>query len=182
MNVVIDLRACRAGLRSLQASLDSFSLAVQARQSAQLPADPKREDCTHSHCVNQIARPQRGRIGPMVTGPLGLKPSANQDERDDAAAGVSRRGLMEVAAEMPVGRHLQMQMRTLVRDLLDLPCRVAEQLVTKVGQGSRGRDLLPDLRDLLVIGVTAGKAVANHAHAVPGQPGLGPRLPVFLAE
>ncbi len=120
--------------------------------------------------------------GPMVTEPLGLKPSANQDERNDAAAGVSRRELMEIAAEMPVGRHLQMQMRTLVRDLLDLPCRVAEQLVTKVGQGSRGRDLLPDLRDLLVIGVTAGKAVANHAHAVPGQPGLGPRLPVFLAE
>jgi len=39
-----------------------------------------------------------------------------------------------------------------VRDALDLPGRVAEQLMGKVGQGPRGRDLLPDLRDLLVIG------------------------------
>ena len=34
-----------------------------------------------------------------------------------------------------------------MRDALDLPSRVAEQLVSKVGQGPRGRDLLPDLRD-----------------------------------
>jgi hypothetical protein len=39
-----------------------------------------------------------------------------------------------------------MQPRALVRDLLYLPRRVAEQLVSKVGQGSRSRDLLPDLR------------------------------------
>jgi hypothetical protein len=69
-----------------------------------------------------------------------------------------------------------------VRDALDLPGRVAEQLMSKVGQGPRGRDLLPDLRDLLVIGVTAGQAVARQAHAVPGQPRLGPRVPVFLMQ
>jgi hypothetical protein len=72
--------------------------------------------------------------------------------------------------------------RALVRDLLDLPCGLAEQLMGKVGQGPRGRDLLPDLRDFLVIGVTAGKTVANQADALFGQPRLGPRLPVFLAE
>jgi hypothetical protein len=70
----------------------------------------------------------------------------------------------------------------LVRDALDLPRRVAEQLVSEVGQGPRGRDLLSDLRDLLVIGVTAGKAVTNHATGLLGQPRLGPRLPAFLVE
>ena len=71
---------------------------------------------------------------------------------------------------------------TLVRDALDLPGRVAEQLMSKVGQGPRGRDLLPDLGDLPVAGVTAGKAVAGHASAVPGQPRLGPGLPVVLVQ
>ncbi len=69
-----------------------------------------------------------------------------------------------------------------MRDALDLPCRVAEQLVSKVGQSPRGRDLLADLGDLLVTGVTAGNAVANHANAILGQPRLGPRLTVFLME
>jgi hypothetical protein len=68
----------------------------------------------------------------------------------------------------------------LVGNALDLPCRVAEQLVSKVGQGPRGRNLLPYLRDLPVIRVTAGRAVADHASVIPGQPRLGPRLPIFL--
>src|SRR5260370_6142991 len=79
-----------------------------------------------------------------------------------------------------LGQRLQRQAGALVRDALDLPCRVTEQLVSKVGQGPRGRDLLPDLRDLLVIGVTAGQAVANHANAILGQPRPGPCLPVIL--
>ncbi len=74
------------------------------------------------------------------------------------------------------------QVGPLMRDALDLPRRVAEQLVSKVGQGPHDRDLPPDLRDLLVIGVTAGKAVASLANAVPGQPRLGPRLAVFLVQ
>jgi hypothetical protein len=40
------------------------------------------------------------------------------------------------------GRRLQRQVGALVRDALDLLRRVAEQLVSKVGQGPRGRDLL----------------------------------------
>jgi hypothetical protein len=80
------------------------------------------------------------------------------------------------------GQRLQRQVSALVRDALDLPCRVAEQLVSKVGQGPRGRDLLPDLGNFPVIGVTARQAMASHANAVPGQPRLGPRLPVFLVE
>src|SRR5215467_5243912 len=71
------------------------------------------------------------------------------------------------------GQRLQRQVGALVRDVLDLPCRVAEQLVSQVGQGPRRGDLLADLRDLLVIRVTAGKAVADYANAVPGQPRLG---------
>jgi hypothetical protein len=70
----------------------------------------------------------------------------------------------------------------LVRDALDLRCRVAERLVSQVGQGARGSDLLPDLRDLLVIGVAAGQPVANQANGFPGQSGLGPRLPARLEE
>ena len=80
------------------------------------------------------------------------------------------------------GQRLQRQVGALVGNALNLPCRVAEQLMRQVGQGPRGRDLLPDLRDLLVIRITAGQAVADHASAVPGQPRLGPRLPVFLVE
>jgi hypothetical protein len=80
------------------------------------------------------------------------------------------------------GQRLQRQVGALVGNALDLPCRGAEQLMSQVGQGPRGRDLLADLRDLRVIRITAGKAVADHVSAVPGQPRLGPRLPVFLAE
>ncbi len=54
--------------------------------------------------------------------------------------------------------------------------------MSKVGQGARGSDLLPDLRDLLVIGVTAGKPVANHANAGLGQQRLGPRLTFFRVQ
>src|SRR5262245_50417246 len=54
--------------------------------------------------------------------------------------------------------------------------------MSKVGQGPRGRDLLPDLDDLLVLRVTTGQAVASHAHAVPGEPRLGPRVPVLLMQ
>lgn len=73
-------------------------------------------------------------------------------------------------------------MSSLVRDALDLSRRVAEQLVSKVRQGPCGRNILPDLRDLLVIGVTTGKAVPSHASAAPGQLRLGQRLSVILAE
>ena len=62
-----------------------------------------------------------------------------------------------------------MEVCALVRDPLDLPGRVAEQLMGKVGQGSRGRDILPDLRDLLVVGAAPGQTVANEAHAVLSQ-------------
>ena len=54
--------------------------------------------------------------------------------------------------------------------------------MSEAGQGPRGRDLLSDLRDLLVIGVTAGKAVAHDGTGLRGQPRLGPRLPAVLAE
>jgi len=70
-----------------------------------------------------------------------------------------------------------------VRDVLYLPRRFAEQLVRKVGQGPRGRDLLSDLGDLRVSRIPSGKAVTNDAAAaVLAQPRLGPRLPVFLVE
>ena len=62
------------------------------------------------------------------------------------------------------------------------PRRRAKQLMGEVGQGPRGRDLLSDLRDLLVIGVATGNATANHASDLPGQPRLGPRLPAFLVQ
>jgi hypothetical protein len=77
---------------------------------------------------------------------------------------------------------LQAKMGAFVRNALDLLGRVAEQLVSKVGQGPRSRYLLPDLGDLLVIGITAGKAVAYQASAAPGQLRLGERLRVFRAE
>jgi hypothetical protein len=51
--------------------------------------------------------------------------------------------------------------------------------MSKIGESPRGRDLLPYLGDVLVIGVVAGKAVADHASAVLGQPCLSPR-PRFL--
>jgi len=41
------------------------------------------------------------------------------------------------------GQRLQRQVGALVGNALDLPCRVAEQLMRQVGQGPRGRDLLP---------------------------------------
>src|SRR5258708_11292778 len=81
-----------------------------------------------------------------------------------------------------LGQRLQRQAGALVRDALDLPCRVTEQLVSKVGQGPRGRDLLPDLRDLLVIGVTAGQAVANPANGHPGPPPPCPGRPLVLVR
>jgi hypothetical protein len=90
----------------------------------------------------------------------------------------TRREPRTPARPQPVLRHrLERKVCALVRDALDLPSRVAEQLMSKVGESPRGRDLLPDLRDVLVIGVTAGKAVADQANAVLGQPCLGPRLP-----
>src|SRR5258708_11928972 len=79
-----------------------------------------------------------------------------------------------------LGQRLQRQAGALVRDALDLPCRVTEQLVSKVGQGPRGRDLLPDLRDLLVIGVTAGQGGGNPTHPTPCHPPPRPCLPVVL--
>src|SRR5260370_12219471 len=73
-----------------------------------------------------------------------------------------------------LGQRLQRQAGALVRDALDLPCRVAEQLVSKVAQGPRGRDLLPDLRDILVIWHTAGECGSHTAADVPGQPTASP--------
>lgn len=73
-------------------------------------------------------------------------------------------------------------MGALVGDVLDLVRRVAEQLVSKIGQGPRGRYLLTDLHDLLVIGVTTGQAMANGADAGPAELRRGQRLPLFLAE
>jgi hypothetical protein len=58
---------------------------------------------------------------------------------------------------------------TFVRHALDLLRRVAEQLVSNVRQGPRCRYFLPDLRDLLVIGVTTGETVASDLNSAPGQ-------------
>src|SRR5258708_8962150 len=76
-----------------------------------------------------------------------------------------------------LGQRLQRQAGALVRDALDLPCRVTEQLVSKVGQGPRGRDLLPDLRDLLVIGVTAGPTPPPPLPTLLSPPPPRPPLP-----
>src|SRR5260370_29530442 len=76
-----------------------------------------------------------------------------------------------------LGQRLQRQAGALVRDALDLPCRVTEQLVSKVGQGPRGRDLLPDLRDLLVIGVTAARPAGHPRQRPPGCPRAWPCPP-----
>lgn len=82
----------------------------------------------------------------------------------------------------PAALTSEVKLGAVVRDVLDLPCGIAEQMVGKVGQGTRGRDLLPDLRDLLVLGIAAGHAIAHHASAVPDQARLGSSLPVLLVE
>src|SRR5215831_8002776 len=73
-----------------------------------------------------------------------------------------------------------MQVRALVRDVLDLLSREAKQPVRKIGKSPRGRDLLADLRDFPVVGIAAGKAVTDQSNALLDQPSLGLRLPVFL--
>jgi len=73
-------------------------------------------------------------------------------------------------------------MSPFVRNVLDLPSRIAEQLVCKVGQGTRCSDLLPDLHDLLVIRVTARVTMADLGHVGRGQPCLGSRLPILLMK
>src|SRR5215471_4817839 len=77
---------------------------------------------------------------------------------------------------------LEGQVSALVGDGLDLLRCVAQQLVSKIGEGPCCRDLLPDLRDLLVIGVTTSKAVASRAEAANGKPCLGQCLSVILAK
>jgi hypothetical protein len=94
------------------------------------------------------------------------------DRRGDQAAGDGR----------AAGQRLQRQVCALMGEVLDLGCRVVEQLVSQIGQCARGGDLLSDLRDLLVIGVPTGQAVADQANGPPGQSGLGPRLPACLEE
>lgn len=69
-----------------------------------------------------------------------------------------------------------------MRNVFDLPGSIAEQLVSKIRQSSRGSNFLPDPGHFPVIRIAPGKAMAGYRDAILGQLRLSSRFPVFFVE